>query len=156
MNLFENSAELKEMLGKLERRNDAVARELLRRIDAQRLAAAALPGKFGTGLNHKGYVAAREMLPMVMTNFATADRLEVLLLALECDFAKAAIRAQRSTSGRRFKRFWDEFDELIRRRTHRTADDAYKSVAARMPLPHPKASSAKSRYGRLMREIGIS
>jgi hypothetical protein len=152
MNLFENAAELKDMLAALERRNDGVAHELLRRIETQRVAAAELPKKFSAALSHRGYTAAREMLPMVMTNFATADRLEVLLLSQECDFTKAAIRAQRSTSNRRFKTFWDEFDELILRRTHRKAEDVYKAVAARIPHPHPKPSVAAKRYGKLMQE----
>ncbi|WP_341313895.1 hypothetical protein WN982_00360 [Paraburkholderia sp. IMGN_8] len=149
--LFESSAELKTVLQTLTGRRGDVAPELLRRLEAQRTAAASL-GRFSESLNVDAYRHAREMLPAVAAGFLPADRLEVLLLRLECDFRGAAARALRSTSGKRFEPFWREFDAIARRRTCRTAEAVYEAVkASGVPHPHPKLSVAKRRYGKLVK-----
>ncbi|MBY8605247.1 hypothetical protein K7N18_10395 [Burkholderia arboris] len=148
--LFQSSAELNDMMRLLERRDDAIAYELLRRIEAQRTAATAL-GKFSENLNHKGYVAAREMLAMVPSGFRKSDLLARLLLELENDFIKASAQERRSRSAMRFDPFWAEFDALARRRTHRDARGVYQAViASGIAAPHPSLRCATDRYKKVL------
>lgn len=148
--LFETAAELRGMMQALERRHDDVAYELLRRIEAQRVEAAALV-KFGKDLNHKGYAAAREMLAMVPSGFRSSDALRVLLLELENDFGKASAKEHRSRSGMRFDPFWAAFDKIAKRRTHRDATSVYQAVIdSGIATPHPTLRRAKEHYKELM------
>ncbi|KWI36358.1 hypothetical protein WM04_06895 [Burkholderia ubonensis] len=151
--LFESSSELQTMLQTLTGRRVDVAHEILHRIEAQRAAAMSL-GKFSNSLNIDAYGHARELLPAVAAGFMPVDRLHVLMLQLECDFRGAAARAQRSKSAKRFDAFWSAFETVVRRRTCRTARDAYRTVVeSGIPKPHPQLSSAERRFGRLMRCI---
>ncbi|WP_322021826.1 hypothetical protein [Burkholderia sp. BCC1974] len=148
--LFKTVAELQSMMQALERRHDGTAYELLRRIEAQRVEAAALI-KFGKDLNHKGYLAAREMLAMVPSGFRSSDALRVLLLELENDFVKAAAQERRSRSGMRFDPFWAEFDALAKRRTQPDAAGVYQAiVSSGIATPHPTLRRAKEHYKELM------
>ncbi|QBQ96295.1 hypothetical protein [Paraburkholderia pallida] len=149
--LFDSSAELKSMMEKLERSDNATAYELLRRIGAQR---AALPelGKFSRSLDQRAYRNALDLVPAVAARtFRSVDELETRLLRLEIDFTRAAARAHRSNSAVRFDGFWEIFDEIVRRRTCTTAMAAYRAaVDAGAPLPHPRQSTAKTRFKELM------
>ncbi|MDN7993093.1 hypothetical protein QZM97_23750 [Burkholderia orbicola] len=148
--LFKTSAELRDMMHSLERRDDGVAYELLRRIETQRTAAADLT-KFGRHLNHKGYGAAREMLAMVPSGFRSSELLARLLLELENDFIKASAQERRSRSAMRFDPFWAEFDALAKRRTHRDAAGVYRAVVSSgIATPHPTMRRAKERYKELI------
>ncbi|KVR04724.1 hypothetical protein WK09_29000 [Burkholderia ubonensis] len=148
--LFKTSAELRDMMQSLERRDNGVAYELLRRIQAQRTEAAALT-KFGRNLNHKGYAVALEMLAMVPSGFRSSDLLARLLLELENDFVKASAQERRSRSAMRFDPFWAEFDALAKRHTHRDAAGVYRAiVSSGIATPHPTLRRAKEHYKELM------
>ncbi|MBN3789714.1 hypothetical protein [Burkholderia sp. Ac-20353] len=141
------------MLQALKHRDNAVAQELRRRIEMQRDAVDDL-GKFAASLNRYAYGWALERLQGAESGFWNVEQLGTMLLELENDYVKAAARAQRSTSGRRFAPFWRAFNELARRRTHHSAESVYQAVlASGIPHPHPKLSVAKKRYSKLMRGI---
>ncbi|WP_059715433.1 hypothetical protein [Burkholderia ubonensis] len=150
--IFQTTAELEEMMRALERRNNGVAHEILRRLETQRADAAAL-GKFGRTLNHRGYVAARDLLAMAQAGFGGSDvlnRLEKLLLRLENDYVKAAASAARSTSNKRFIPYWSAFDEIAGRRTYRTAEEIHAAVLSDgMPPPYPRPDIIKRHYAKL-------
>ncbi|WP_134138228.1 hypothetical protein [Paraburkholderia sp. BL6665CI2N2] len=148
-NLFGRVEELREAMLRLERGCDATAMDLRSRIAAQERAVPEL-GKFAAGIQSRHYVSARELVVAVVARSMTADRLEVLLLRLECSYVKAKVRANRSRSNVRFAPFWAEFDAIVRRHVCSTADEAHKRAATGTPQPHPKLSVAQKRYRRLM------
>ncbi|WP_069265324.1 hypothetical protein [Paraburkholderia nodosa] len=153
-NLFDSTEDLRAAMLRLECGCDVTARELIDRIQAQQRA---LPDllRFGRGVDVRQYVAAHEMVVAVAANSMKADRLEVLLLRLECEFVKRKARANRSLSNARFAPFWNAFDAIVTGRRCRGATDAHQKAASAAPPPHPMPSVSRKRYGKIRREMGI-
>ncbi|WP_044273688.1 hypothetical protein [Burkholderia gladioli] len=145
MSLFDNSAELHAMLSRLEFGGKDVGRVLRERLVRQRHELPAL-GRFACLLDKARYEKAFELIDSVATRLVSAEHLEVHLLALEHDFVKLQLRANRARSSKRFDPFWDEFDESIRRRVCVTAKDAFDYAVERTGAPYPKWSTAKERF----------
>lgn len=154
-NLFDSVDELRASLRKLEAGCDDTAAALRTRLAAQERAIPELR-KFGRGVNGRQYVAAREMVVAVAARSMNADRLEVLLLALECEFVKRKARADRSRSSKRFDPFWEVFEDLVRGHRCGSVDDAHALAAARVPPPHAALSVARDRYRDLRVEMGLT
>ncbi|HDR9274896.1 TPA: hypothetical protein QDB24_002977 [Burkholderia vietnamiensis] len=148
-NLFASTMELTSIVRRLEHGCDETAAELRERLSAQELAIPEL-GKFGAGIQLCDYRAARDLVAPVTARMMTADRLETMILRLECEYVKRKARADRSRSNVRFEPFWEAFDSIVRRHLCSEFDDAYARAAARVPLPHPKPSVAEKRYRKLI------
>lgn len=153
-NLFDSVDELRASLRKLEAGCDDTASALRTRLAAQERAIPDLR-KFGRGVDARQYMAAREMIVAVAAHSMSADRLEVLMLRLECEFVKRKARADRSRSSSRFDAFYEVFDGLVTGRRCSSAADAHKKAAAAAQPPHPMPSVSRKRYGLLRQDMGV-
>ncbi|HDR9061070.1 hypothetical protein [Burkholderia vietnamiensis] len=147
-NLFASAQELTSIMRRLEHGCDETAAELRERLSDQERAIPEL-GKFGAGIQLSDYQAARDLVSPVTARMMDADRLERMVLRLECDYVKLKARADRSRSNVRFEPFWEAFDSIVRRHLCSDLDDAYARAAAQVPLPHPKPSVAEKRFRQL-------
>lgn len=155
VNLFDSADELREAMQRLEAGCDNTATALRTRIAAQERSLPELR-KFGQGIDPRQYLAAREMVVAVAARSMNADRLEVLLLRLECEFVKRKARADRSRSNKRFDPFWDVFEALVKGHRCSSAEDAYELAIAQVPPPHAALSVARDRYRDLRVEMGLT
>ena len=153
-NLFDSVDELRASLRKLEAGCDNTAGALRTRIAAQERYIPEL-GKFGRGVDVRQYSQARELVVAVAAGSMNADRLEVLLLGLECEFVKRKAKADRSRSNVRFDPFFEVFDAIVTGRRCRSATDAHQKAAAVAPPPHPMPSVSRKRYGTLRKEMAV-
>ncbi|MGF6974912.1 hypothetical protein QFZ94_003362 [Paraburkholderia sp. JPY465] len=153
-NLFGNVEELRAAMLRLECRCDETASELRSRIAAQERAIPTL-GRFASGIEGRRYREASEMVVAVTAGSMTADRLELLLLRLECEFVKRKASANRSRSNARFDPFYEVFDGLVKGRRCRDAKDAHQKAAAVAPPPHPMPSVSRRRYGTLRKKMAV-
>ncbi|HDR8931569.1 hypothetical protein WK35_28525 [Burkholderia vietnamiensis] len=147
-NLFSSVQELTSIMRRLEFGCDETAAELRERLSTQERAIQDL-GKYGAGIQLSEYRTACDLIVSVTAQMMNADRLERIVLRLECDYVKLKARADRSRSNVRFEPFWEAFDSIVRRHLCSDLDDAYARAAARVPLPHPKPSVAEKRYRKL-------
>ncbi|HDR9101143.1 TPA: hypothetical protein QDB15_006000 [Burkholderia vietnamiensis] len=147
-NLFASAQELTSIMRRLEFGCDKTAGELRERLSAQERAIQDL-GKYGAGIQLSEYRTAHDLVVSVTAQMMNADRLERIVLRLECDYVKLKARADRSRSNVRFEPFWEAFDSIVQRHLCSDLDDAYARAAAQVPLPHPKPSVAEKRYRQL-------
>lgn len=147
-NLFSSVQELTSIMRRLEFGCDETAAELRERLSTQERAIQDL-GKYGAGIQLGEYRTACDLIVSVTAQMMNADRLERIVLRLECDYVKQKARAGPSRSNVRFKPFWEAFDSIVRGHTFSDLDDAYARAAARVPLPHPKPSVAEKRFRKL-------
>ncbi|MEX3918252.1 hypothetical protein AB4Y43_18750 [Paraburkholderia sp. BR10872] len=154
-NLFGGVDALRESLRKLEAGCVDTASAMRTRITAQERAIPELR-RFGHGIDVKQYSAARELVTAVVAGTMGADRLEVLLMALELEFVKRKVPADRSRSNKRFDQFWETFDALVRGRRCSSPKDAHMLTCARVPPPHAALSMARDRYRVLREEMGLT
>ncbi|MBR8214693.1 hypothetical protein [Burkholderia vietnamiensis] len=147
-NLFSSVQELTSIMRRLEFGCDETAAELRERLSTQERAIQDL-GKYGAGIQLGEYRTACDLVVSVAARVMNTDRLERMVLRLECDYVKQKARADRSRSNARFEPFWEVFDSTVRRHLCSNLDDAYARAAAQVPLPHPKPSVAEKRYRQL-------
>ncbi|MDN8065931.1 hypothetical protein [Burkholderia vietnamiensis] len=151
-NLFSSVQELTSIMRRLEFGCDETAAELRERLSTQERAIQDL-GKYGAGIQLGEYRTARDLVVSVATRMMDADRLERMVLRLECDYVKQKARADRSRSNVRFERFWGVFDSIVRRRICSGFEDAYRKAAAQVTSPHPTMIIARRRFRKLREAV---